>query len=238
MPTKIIVQRRGKGSPTYTANSHKYFGAIGYPAKLPNTMKGEVMDIVNSAGHSAPLMVIKYEDGQVSLTPAPLGIRQGQEVYAGDKAPVEVGNVLNLGNIPSGTSIFNLELKPHNDGKIVRTSGGFAQVVSREKKGVVIKLPSKKVISLHPNCRATVGVIAGGGRPNKPFVKAGKKHHAMRARGKLYPRTSAVAMNPVDHPFGKTHSKEGVKRPTSRSRHLPPGAKVGQISPRKTGRGK
>jgi large subunit ribosomal protein L2 len=98
----------------------------------------------------------------------------------------------------------------------------------------VIELPSKKKKSLHPTCRVTIGVPAGEGRNEKPWIKAGRKWHAMHRRGKLYPRTSGVAMNAYDHPFGSGYS--GLGKHKSVSRHAPPGRKVGSISPRRTGK--
>jgi len=237
MGTPLIQQRRGKGSPTYTAPSHRYFGEIKYVAYSGKALRGEVMDIVNSVGHSAPLMLIKYENEEFSLLPAPLGIRKGDEVWVGDEIKSKIGNITKLGNIPTGTFVYNLERKPFDGGKLVRTSGTAAQIVGREEGKIVIRMPSKKTIRFDPNCRATIGIIAGGGRKEKPFIKGGKKHIAMKARGKLHPKVSGVAMNAKDHPFGGTHRRT-KGRATTTSRHAPPGRKVGLIAAKKTGRGK
>ena len=96
-------------------------------------------------------------------------------------------------------------------------------------------MPSKQFKTFNPNCLATVGVAAGGGLREKPFVKAGQKFYLKRARNKLWPRVSGVKMNPVDHPFGG-RTKPGISM--TRSRHRPPGSKVGSISARRTGRRK
>ena len=96
-------------------------------------------------------------------------------------------------------------------------------------------MPSKKEKEFNANCRATIGVVAGGGRLEKPFLKAGKKWHAKRARGKLYPVTSAVAMNAVEHPFGSGRGRH-MGKPNVAPRHAPPGRKVGLVRPRRTGR--
>ncbi len=109
-------------------------------------------------------------------------------------------------------------------------------IVSKSSKSCIIQLPSKKEKALNPNCRATLGVPAGGGRVEKPWTKAGKKWIAMHARGKLYPRTSGGAMNAIDHPFGGGYP--GLGRPKSVSRHAPPGRKVGSISPKRSGKRK
>jgi large subunit ribosomal protein L2 len=96
----------------------------------------------------------------------------------------------------------------------------------------VVQLPSKKQMHIGASCRATIGIPAGGGRMTKPYAKAGKKFYAMRAVGRLWPKTSAVAKNPVDHPFGgKTKPGKSV----TVSRFAPPGRKVGSLSARRTG---
>ncbi|MBD3263088.1 50S ribosomal protein L2, partial [Candidatus Woesearchaeota archaeon] len=110
-------------------------------------------------------------------------------------------------------------------------------VIGREEGKVVVRLPSKRVVSFNPDCRATIGIISGGGRRDKPFVKGGKKHIALKARGKLHPKVSGVAMNAKDHPYGGTHRRT-KGRPSTTSRHVPPGRKVGLISAKKTGKGK
>ena len=94
-------------------------------------------------------------------------------------------------------------------------------------------MPSKEFKKFHPRCLATVGKAAGWGRRDKRFIKAGQMYHAKRARNKLYPRTSASAMNPVDHPFG---GKTSPGQSKSTSRHAPPGAKVGSVASRRTGK--
>ena len=101
----------------------------------------------------------------------------------------------------------------------------------------MIELPSKKQKTFNPTCRAVIGIVAGGGRTEKPWVKAGKRHHAMRAKGRLYPRTSGVAMNAVDHPFGSGRGRQHSNiKPASP--HAPPGKKVGPVSSKRSGRKK
>ena len=97
-------------------------------------------------------------------------------------------------------------------------------------------MPSKKEKKFHQNCRATIGIIAGHGRLEKPFVKAGKKYYLKKAKSKLWPRTSAVKMNVIDHPFGSGRGKN-VKSKIAK-RNAPPGAKVGLIRPKRVGRKK
>ncbi|GAB4325990.1 MAG: hypothetical protein Kow0069_32320 [Promethearchaeota archaeon] len=161
----------------------------------------------------------------------------GDRVHVGRKANLRVGNILPLSEIPSGTLVYNLEGIPGDGGKFVRGSGTSATVQTKTPKGVTVQMPSGKVRLFHPNCRATVGVVAGGGRPSKPFVKAGKKFHLMRAKGTKYPKVRGVAMNAVSHPFGGG-SKQRPGKSTTTSRNAPPGRKVGLIAARRTGRKK
>jgi len=237
MGKRIIPQRRGRGSPTYTAPSHRYLGKLEYINPPKEILKGEIRDLVNSVGHSAPIMVIEYEDGQTCLIPAPIGVRVGQEVQIGDKVDIKAGNTAQLGNMPAGTVVCNIENRPGDCGQLIRTSGTSAQIISKEGKKVIIKLPSKKKVAFLSNCRATIGVVAGGGKKTKPLLKAGKKMHAMRAKNKLYPRVAGVAMNVIDHPHGGTHRRT-VGRPNTIKRGTSPGKKAGLIAARKSGRGK
>lgn len=233
------MQARGKGGPRYRANSHRWFGTIEYPAPVKDVVKGEVMDIVNSVGHSAPLMIIKYDNGRNALLPAPIGIKVGATIYAGNGAPVEIGNIMPLGDIPSGYPIFGIERIPFNGPELIRTSGSAGAVVGKEGGRVLVRLPSKQTVLLDPRCRATIGVIAGGGRTDKPWVKAGKHFLALKAKGgRIFPRVSGVAQNSCDHPFGGSHRRSLGVSTTTRRQGTPPGRKVGLLSARKTGRGK
>ncbi len=237
MGHRLITQARGKGGPRYRAPSYNYSGKIEYSSPTPNTIRGEVMDIINCVGHSEPIMLIKYETGQVSFLPAALGIRKGEQVYAGDGAPIQLGCVVSLDKVPSGAFVYNLERRPFDGGRMIRTSGTFAQITGREGGMIIVKMPSRKTVAFHPKCRATIGIVAGGGRTEKPWVKGGKHHIARRARGKLHPRSSGVAMNAVDHPFGGTHRRT-KGRPSTTKRGTPPGRNIGLLAARKTGRGK
>jgi large subunit ribosomal protein L2 len=144
------------------------------------------------------------------------------------------GNTTYLKNIPEGTPICNIEAQPGDGGRFARASGTFALVVSREEDKVLVQMPSGKLKWLHPNCRATIGVVACGGRTDKPFVKAGKKYHKMKSKAAKWPRVRGVAMNAVDHPFGGGKHQH-VGRPKTVSRNAPPGRKVGSIAARRTG---
>ncbi len=222
MGTPLIPQRRGKGSKTYRAPPYKFKPRLEYKNK-----NGRVVDIVRNPMMDAPLAKVQYDDRSIGYMVAPEGARVGDQVE---------GMVLPLSRIAESTPIFSIETVPNSGPKLCRTPGTFAMIVSKGRGSCIIQLPSKKEKSLSPECRATLGIPAGGGRGDKPWVKAGKRWIAMHARGKLYPRTSGGAMNVVDHPFGGSYT--GLGRPKSVSRHAPPGRKVGSISPKRTGRKK
>jgi large subunit ribosomal protein L2 len=161
----------------------------------------------------------------------PEGMQVEQTIRIGPNVNASPGNVTILREIPEGTSVFNIEHRPGDGGQFVRSGGTSATVVSQGLK-TVVQLPSGQFKPLDPSCRATVGVLAGGGRGEKPFLKAGKRSNALRSRAKKYPWVSGVAMNPVNHPHGGgSHQHVGTN--SSVSRHAPPGRKVGRLAPKK-----
>ncbi|MBN4048981.1 50S ribosomal protein L2 [archaeon AH-315-M20] len=237
MGKNLIQQARGKGSSRYRAPSFRYKGQSKYARQEKKAMSGKIIDLVHCPGHSSPLAEIEYDNGNVVLIQAPEGVRIGDIVEMGDKVDVKKGNIMPLKNMPEGTAIYNIEASPGDGGKFVRSSGGFAKVVTKTQNGVVVQLPSSKTKRFLPDCRATIGIIAGSGRKEKPFLKAGKRHYAMKAKNKLYPIVSGTSMNAVDHPFGGSSSAT-KGRPTQASRNAPPGRKVGNIAPKSTGKKK
>lgn len=237
MGKNIIAQARGHGGPTYRSPSFRYEGRAAHPHQVLVTVTGHVLSLIHCQGHSAPLAEVQYDNGETALLLAPEGLRVGDVVMSGPEAPLEIGNTVPLKSLPEGTMIYNIESTPGDGGKFVRASGSFARIVTKMENKIVIKLPSKKQREFHPECRANVGIIAGGGRLEKPFLKAGVRFYKMRAKNKLWPQTSGNAMNAVDHPFGNKRSlRKSKARPVSR--HAPPGRKVGMIAARRTGRKK
>ncbi len=241
MGKRIITQRRGRGTQTYKSPSHRYKGPIKYrkydDKEKTTRIKGVVKDIVHQPGYSAPLAEILFENGEKIYMFAPEGMYTNQVIYSGDKAEPDPGNVLPLRNIPLGKQVFNIESNKGDGGKFIRSSGTSAKIVSKSKNTVTIQFPSKKSKILNQDCRATIGVISGSGRKEKPFVKAGKRYHAMKAKNKLYPQTSGVAMNAVDHPFGSGRGRH-IGKPKTPPRNAPPGRNVGLLRAKKTGKKK
>ncbi len=235
MGKRIIQQARGKGGPRYRAHSFRHKG----PAKVVNKeVSGKVVDIIKCPGHSAPLAVLQYKElDSYGLIIAPEGIAVNQTLTIGKTADIAIGNTIPINLIPEGVPIYNIEAVPGDGGKFVRASGVGARIITKSEKSIIIQLPSKKKKTFHPNCRATIGVVAGSGRTEKPFFKAGRKYYAMKAKNKLWPKVSGGAMNAVDHPFGnKRSSRKSKAKPAPKN--APPGRKVGMIRPRHTGRNK
>ena len=232
MGKRILSQRRGRGTSKFKIPSHRYLGEIKYP--YDKEFEGVVKDIVRDAIHSAPIVIVRSQEGRSLMFLAAEGIKVGDKIKITD-SEIAIGNVLPIGKIPEGYPVYNIEMEPGDGGKLVRAAGSYATIVSHTGDKTVIQLPSGAFKTLSSQCRATIGIPAGGGRGEKPFVKAGKKYHYARARGKVYPLVRGVAMNPVSHPHGGG-SHQHVGRPSTVSKNAPPGRKVGSIGARRTGR--
>jgi len=240
MGKRIRVQRRGRGGSTYRASTHKRVAAAKYPSEIAskeffdNSVNGVVESFAHDPGRGAPLMLVRFENGVSCYTVAAEGVFVGQKVGLGGKASVEVGNILSLGKVPEGTLVCNLELKPSDGGKLARSSGAYTTVVGHTPQGTMIRLPSGRTRYVNDYCLVTIGVVAAGGRTEKPFLKAGEMFHWMKAKGHKYPRTSGRKMVAAVHPYGS--SKRSARKATTTSHGAPPGQKVGLISARGTGR--
>ena len=232
MAKRIISQARGKGSGTNRVRRRAFRFELKYPSKLSG--EGTVLKLQNSAAHTAPLAKILYNNG-IFFMPAFEGMIEGQKIFFGEK-DVKDGNILALKDIPVKTKIYAIESRPGDGGVFIKTAGSSAVVSRVFGEFIHVMMPSKKEKKLNPNCRAIIGTIAGAGRLEKPFVKAGRKHHLKKSKGKLWPRTSAVKMNVVDHPFGSGRGKNPKSKIAKRN--APPGKRVGHLRPRRTGRKK
>lgn len=237
MGKRLRQQRRGKPQSSFRKPSHRFkvdvkFRSIGKNEKG----NGEIVEFIDDPIHTAPMMKIRYEDFSENVLIAPESIKIGDKIQEGHDAEVGLGNVLHLSSIPEGVPIYNIEVSPGDGGKLVRAAGGYATVVSRLNDVVSIRLPSKKTIELNGNCRAEIGVVAGGGAGMKPIMKAGKNFYIKHAVNANWPVHRGVKMNPVDHPFGGKQHHKGAS--STVSRNAPPGAKVGHIAASRTGRRK
>ena len=235
MGKRTRSQRKGS-SPRYRVASHRFPGSNTMPRV--KDVVGEVTELIHSPVHTAPLARVKLPDGQTNLVVATEGISIGSSVAIGDNVALRPGNITSIANIPEGTAINNLELRPGDGGKVARTAGNSATIEAHLDNGKVrVRLPSGVSKDMPSLCRATIGVLAGHGRSEMPLRTAGAAHYKAKARGKLYPHVSGVAMNPVDHPHGGGNH-QAVHGPSSVARGTPPGAKVGNIAPSRTGRGR
>jgi len=240
----IRSQRKGAGS-IFRSHTSTRVGAAklrSYDyAERHGFIRGLVKEIIHDPGRGAPLALVVFRDpyrfkARKELFIAAEGMYTGQYVYCGVKAELAVGNVLPLGKLPEGTIICNVEGKTGDLGSLARASGNYATVIAHnaDEGKTRIKLPSgsKKVIS--SSARATVGLVAGGGRVDKPMLKAGRAYHKYRVKRNSWPKVRGVAMNPVDHPHGGGNHQH-IGHASTVSRYAPPGQKVGLIAARRTG---
>ena len=230
MGKRIIARKRGRGG-NYEAPSHRYKAKVVHPTFEAT---GVVEDIIHCPGHSAPLIKVNFQtkDGKKEMYLfATEGKQVGQTVEISKSAPVQDGNTITLDRVPEGSFVHNVESHPGDGGKFIRTAG-TAGVVVTHGTNTMIQMPSGQLKMFNNKCRATIGVVAGGGRGEKPIAKAGKAHHMHRSKAAFYPRVKGVCMNPVDHPHGGG-SHQHVGRPNTVSRNAPPGMKVGRLSPQR-----
>lgn len=232
MGKRIIQRKRGHGSSTYRVKKK----AFKYQPKMPPKLQGEakVEKIFNSPAHTSPLAKLTYNQGSFYI-PAFNMMVEGQNIRSEEKE-VKKGNIMRLKDIPIKTSIYMLESRPGDGGRFVKGAGGSASINKIVGENVFVVMPSKKEKKFNKNCRAIVGTVAGHGKQEKPLVKAGKKHHIKKARGKLWPRTGALKMNALDHPFGSGRGKHPKSKIAKRN--APAGARVGLVRPKRTGKKK
>ena len=167
-----------------------------------------VISIEYDPNRSARIALLSYADGEKRYILQPVGLKVGQKLVSGADADILVGNALPLRNIPPGTTVHNIELKPGKGAQMVRSAGGSAQLVAKEDEWALIKLPSGETRKISVDCMATIGQVGNVDHENVTIGKAGRK----RWRG-IRPTNRGVAMNPVDHPHGGGEGK------TSGGRH-------------------
>ena len=167
-----------------------------------------VMTLEYDPNRTAFIALIQYEDGEKSYIIAPDGLKVGYIVMNGPNADIKPGNALPLSAIPVGTVIHNIELYPGKGGQLVRSAGNFAQLIAKEGKYGLVRLPSGELRNVPLNCYATVGQVSNVDHDNVKIGKAGKKRH-MGWR----PTVRGSVMNPVDHPHGGGEGKSPVGRP-------------------------
>lgn len=170
-------------------------------------VKAKVERLEYDPNRSAFIALVKYEDGELAYILAPQGLKKGDEVISAEKCDVKRGYAMKLKNIPVGTTIHNIELKPGGGGQLVRSAGASAQLFGRDAGYVQIKLASGESRIIWGECMATVGTVSNSDNKNRKYGKAGRR----RWLGKR-PAVRGVAMNPVDHPHGGGEGKSSGGR--------------------------
>src|SRR3989344_7478230 len=230
---KVIRAQRLGSTPRRRSPGHRFRANVIHQQFGVKEFYGKVIDIVHDPGRTAPLTLVEFENGEKLYTIAPLRVKIGQTIVYG-KAEIAEGNITFIGDIPEGTLVYNVENNPGDGGKFARGAGTFCRIVTHDARGTIVQLPSGAFKTINSKCRAGIGVVAGSGRHEKPFMKAGTHYYAMRARNKLWPVVKGVNMNPVDHPFGGGgHPHTG--KPKTVARSAPPGRKIGSVAARRTG---
>ena len=200
---RITSRHRGGGHKRHYRLIDFKRDKIGIPAK--------VASIEYDPNRSTRIALLHYVDGEKRYILAPMNLNVNDFVQSGPEADIKPGNTLPISNIPLGTQIHNIELQPGKGGQIVRSAGTFAQLVAKEARYALIKLPSGEVRMVLMNCKATIGQLGNTIHENIDLGKAGRK----RWLGKR-PKVRGVAMNPVDHPMGGGEGRSsGGRHPCS-----------------------
>lgn len=203
----------GKMTMRYRGGGHKRrYRIVDFTRRLKQNIEASVKTIEYDPNRSANIALIQYTDGDKAYIVAPAGLQVDAKVISGDKALPEIGHHMFLKNIPLGTVIHNIELTPGRGGVMVRSAGAGAQIVAKDGKYAVIKLPSGETRMVLQSCMATVGSVSNA---DHALLRKGKAGGA-RWRGRR-PRTRGVAMNPVDHPMGGGEGKASGGLPRSRN---------------------
>lgn len=171
-----------------------------------------VKTIEYDPNRSAYISLVEYEDGEKRYILTPQGLKVGDKVISGEDVTPELGNAMMLRNIPLGTLIHNIELTPGKGGVMARSAGSYTQLVARDGKFAILKLPSGETRMVLQTCMATIGVVSNSDHSLRILGKAGRKRWLGRR-----PRTRGVAMNPVDHPMGGGEGKASGGHPRSRT---------------------
>ncbi|MEO6836093.1 MAG: 50S ribosomal protein L2 [Candidatus Tumulicola sp.] len=196
----ITVRHKGGGTRTLYRIIDFKRSKDGVPAK--------VATIEYDPNRSCRIALLHYKDGEKRYVLAPLGLKVGDRIESGPAADIKVGNALPIKNIPVGTVIHNIELRPGQGGKLVRSAGVSAQLMAKESEYSQVRMPSGEVRKIHVNCRATIGQIGNVEHENQIIGKAGRSRHM----GKR-PSVRGIAMNPVDHPHGGGEARSTSGRP-------------------------
>ena len=176
--------------------------------RTKDEIPAKVATIEYDPNRSARIALVNYKDGEKRYILAPVGLKVGDKIESGPNADIKNGNCLPIKNIPLGTVIHNIELRPGQGGKLVRSAGSSAQLMAKEGEYAQVRMPSGEVRKILMICRATIGQLGNVDHENEIVGKAGRKRH----RG-IRPSVRGIAMNPVDHPHGGGEARSTSGRP-------------------------
>jgi len=230
VPEKSLVETKGRtggrnssGHLTmrYRGGGHKKKYRIVDFKRNKTGVTATVASIEYDPNRTAFIALLNYADGEKRYILAPQGLQVGATIESGDAVAPEIGNALQLKNMPLGTNVHNIEMQPGQGGKLSRSAGSSAQLTNKEEKYAVLKMPSGELRKILINCYATVGVVSNSDHNLQSMGKAGRN----RWRG-IKPRNRGVAMNPVDHPMGGGEGKASGGQPRSRNGQYSRGLKT------------
>ncbi|RTL60124.1 MAG: 50S ribosomal protein L2 [Sphingobacteriales bacterium] len=221
VPEKSLVEKKsgtggrnaqGRRAMRYIGGGNKIMYRLIDFKRDKKNIEATVATIEYDPNRTAFIALLNYADGEKRYILAPAGLQVGAKVVSADDAAPELGNALQMKNMPLGTIIHNIEMQPGQGGKLVRSAGASAQLTNKEEKYAVIKMPSGELRKLLINCYATVGVVSNSDHSLEMAGKAGRN----RWKG-IRPRNRGVAMNPVDHPMGGGEGRASGGHPRSRT---------------------
>lgn len=222
-PIKKTGGRNSQGRRTarYIGGGHKRMYRIIDFKRNKLDVPATVLSVEYDPNRSARIALVEYQDSEKRYIIAPQGITVGQTIVSGQSVAPEVGNALPLSSMPIGTIVHNVEMHPGKGGQLVRSAGTYAQLVARDGKYAVLRMPSSEMRMILSTCMATVGSVSNADHMNVSLGKAGRK----RWLG-VRPRVRGVAMNPVDHPMGGGEGRSSGGHPRSRRGLLAKGFKT------------
>jgi large subunit ribosomal protein L2 len=212
-PARKTGGRNNQGRMTmrYVGGGHKQVYRMIDFKRDKDDIPGLVKTIEYDPNRTARIALINYKDGEKRYIVAPHGLKVGQTILSGKGVPPEIGNTMYLSEIPFGTVIHNVELRPGQGAKMVRSAGAYAQLMSRDGKFAIIKMPSGETRMILQTCKATIGMVSNTDHQLEKHGKAGRNRWLGRR-----PRNRGVAMNPVDHPMGGGEGRASGGHPRSR----------------------
>ena len=212
---------QGKMTMRYIGGGHKRQSRLIDFKRDRDGMKATVKAIEYDPNRSARIALVAYEDGEKRYIIAPNGLQLGQVIESGKNVAPELGNTLFMGDIPLGTIVHNIELRPGQGAVIARSAGSYAQLVSKEGKYAIVRMPSGEVRKILVTCKATIGSVSNADHALESDGKAGRSRWFGRR-----PHNRGVVMNPVDHPMGGGEGRASGGHPRSRKGLLAKGYKT------------